>query len=155
MAYPHNYNTYSSNWYILHADKADCHDYCHHSDNLAFCCHCHGSFLNKTVQMFLIKIRSYEPVVQFLRTLCKVQFLSYQVPDKEIQARSILLLKDFSSSYTANTNFLPSTLVTIFCQIGYFQCPLDHTLIFGTVSLHHFLMSGSSECHQILNSDIV
>ena len=45
---------YSSNWYILHADKADCHDYCHHSDNLAFCSHCHGSFLNKTVQMFLI-----------------------------------------------------------------------------------------------------
>ena len=73
MAYPNHCDTDSSDWYILHADKADCHDYRYHSDNLAFCSYCHGSFLNKTVQMFLIKIRSYEPVVQFLRTLCKAK----------------------------------------------------------------------------------
>lgn len=51
---PHNYNTYSSDWYILHRYKADCHDYRYHSDNLAFYSHCHGFFLNKAVQMFLV-----------------------------------------------------------------------------------------------------
>ena len=38
MAYPHNCDTDSSDWYILHADKADCHDYRYHSCRVSSMC---------------------------------------------------------------------------------------------------------------------
>ena len=52
--HPHHCQTDSSNRHILHADKSDRHNYGHSSYDLALCSHRHGSFLDKTVQVFHI-----------------------------------------------------------------------------------------------------